>query len=130
TFFFYGLTNELTIIKTFTSMSLLNTLRSPFFFFPLMLSMIGQYSVSLDRIQKFALRENLPKAPMGNHPEGKKGLYIKDGNFTWETYDQAKERIINEELQDLEDKKKKSKLKDKEFMKSIVVDRRLTLKDI
>lgn len=124
TFFFYGLKNTLSTSVVFTSLSLLNVLRMPFVFLPVMLSIGTQYAVSLDRIMNFALRDELPPLPIS---KGKKnsGLSIKDGDFSWESIVEAKERAFEEHTEGMSEKEK-SKV-DKE---SLEFDQKVFLRNI
>lgn len=128
TFFFYSLKNTMTTSVVFTSMALLNVLRMPFIFLPIMLSLGSQYAVSLDRICKFALREELEPLPINEDKKKRGGVYIKNGTFSWESVTEAKLRAYEEKTAEMS-KKEKSKVSvddmeavQKPFLKNISLD--------
>jgi ABC-type multidrug transport system fused ATPase/permease subunit len=103
TFFFYGLNNNFSPKVIFPALSLLNLLRSPFTFLPIMFAMGSQYAVTFDRIFQFANGKDLPKRPSetavdsaGKKKLGKTAIRIKKGDFTWTPEDpDAKVTLTN-----------------------------------
>lgn len=103
TFFFYGLNNQFSPKVIFPSLSLLNLLRSPFTFLPIMLAMGSQYAVTFDRIFQFANGKDIPKRPAESNVAGADGkkklsktaIRIKKGDFSWNTDDQDAPKTLS-----------------------------------
>jgi ATP-binding cassette subfamily C (CFTR/MRP) protein 1 len=89
TFFFLGIQrgpSGFTVKEVFTALSLLNLLRGPFIFFPIMFANTLQYKVSFERIHSFVSREELPKRDRAKASTTQKVMIrMKNASFKWPT---------------------------------------------
>jgi ABC-type multidrug transport system fused ATPase/permease subunit len=81
TFFIYGFNNTLNVTNVFTSVSLLNLLRLPFTFLPILVAMMSQYAVSFTRIGNFCLSKEL--VVRKNRPLQDVVLKFTNASFSW-----------------------------------------------
>lgn len=79
---------ELTAEVAFTSVAVFNTLRQPLTVMPSMITSFIETKVSIGRIQRFLLKEDLPsnavnRTALRMRGETKIAARIVDGNFAW-----------------------------------------------
>jgi ABC-type multidrug transport system fused ATPase/permease subunit len=81
TFFIYALSNSLDVTKVFTSSSLMNLLRTPCLYLPVLVANLSQYTVALGRITRFVSTKELPKRR--ERPSADPAAKFEDATFSW-----------------------------------------------
>jgi ABC-type multidrug transport system fused ATPase/permease subunit len=133
----YALKNTLTIESAFSTIAYLNILRLPFVFFPVTVTFIGQYMVSFGRIAEFALLPEIQLPPLSPDPNGRGGMAITAGYFSWPVREQKppsqpgqaqEEAVVTDPAsttspdKDSSDDSNPSKMKRKIFLQDIHLD--------
>eukprot|EP00004_Rigifila_ramosa_P018380 TRINITY_DN4565_c0_g1_i3.p1 TRINITY_DN4565_c0_g1~~TRINITY_DN4565_c0_g1_i3.p1 ORF type:complete len:991 (-),score=281.77 TRINITY_DN4565_c0_g1_i3:1492-4185(-) len=104
TFIMYtALGNDLTASKAFTAIALFNILRFPLMMLPMVIFSLVEASVSVDRLQKYFLQEELDKSAVVSVPRSAAAastgpaVLVRDGTFSWKATEPGKEvlRSVN-----------------------------------
>lgn len=83
-FSLYAIGNVLSVTTVFTTLSLVNMLRSPFQFLPLVIVFSSQYNVALTRVREFCLRPD-PELQKDTSTESKNvAIRMKRASFKWD----------------------------------------------
>ena len=80
---YYWMGNELTAELVFPTLALFNLLRLPLILLPMVISMAVDGAVSIKRLQKFLLADELDFFPILNE-QSKYGIIVENGSFVWE----------------------------------------------
>lgn len=79
--------------SVFTSLALMNLMRGPFIWLPLLLSTAQQYKVTLDRIAAFVKMPELGRRPVENETAQKYMITMKKASFRWPSGDSDQDQL-------------------------------------
>lgn len=111
-FSLYAIANVFQVSTIFTTLSLVNTLRLPFQFLPLVIVFSSQYGVALTRVREFCLRPEPAHKSSGDLKKSRTAISFKDASLSWDSVvqDGSESTVASATLSDMSFKVKRGNI--------------------